>query len=490
MGNLISIPSPAIKNLGYITVSAKGISNGLSGIPNDGADFGPDTPNSTGTGLTQTSGIQEALYYAKNNGYKEVKLTEGVFTINQGVTLLLPWLGSVQNGTNYGMNFTGSGRHATRIIQENYETQSQSVPLIAWEDPDTQYMTDNLPSYYPGQSEQHNNDLWYISDMSIYGNVVTPSSGYALGISVVNLAQSENSERNYLTRVDITNIATPSSYGVSACLDMSGNEDSAIENCTLVSPNSTPIIWLAPYGSFAVKHSQFGADTIGAMYSGYLYSQDNVYWTLLIINYYSSIGSTFLNELLLLGDYGIHAFTYNNYPISTAQGYSVHNLTIRGIGLQTFSGNPVTGYGYTITDNTGENKIIRAEFDGNYINGQSYSWPSGAIGNNTNVGSYAKFNFYDAINIIVPNFSTPSVPASGTAVSNPYQVPVDVYLNGGDVTEIVVTSFNSNSWANVNYTAFSSSTAVSLNGLKITLKPYDSVTLTYSTAPTWTWLPA
>ncbi|MEM4091092.1 MAG: hypothetical protein QXQ46_10225 [Thermoplasmatales archaeon] len=42
---------------GYITVSANGISNGLSNIPNDGADFGPDTSG------TQTSGIQEAINY-------------------------------------------------------------------------------------------------------------------------------------------------------------------------------------------------------------------------------------------------------------------------------------------------------------------------------------------------------------------------------------------------------------------------------------------
>jgi len=490
------VPFRNIKGKPYVTVSAKGISNGLSDTYNDGADFGPDTllnatsPDRYGSPYTQTAGIQEALNYAKNNGYKEVRLSEGVFTITYGVTLLLPFLGSIQNGTNYGMNFIGSGRHATRIVQQNYETQSQTVPVIAWEDPDSQYMTDNLPSYYPGQSGQHNNNQWYISDMSIYGNVVTPSSGYALGISVVNLAQAENSMRNYLTRVDITNIATPSSYGVSAALDMSGNEDTTIENCTLISSNSTPIIWLAPYGSFTVKHSQFASSTIGAMYSGYLYSQENVYWSNPIINYYCSIGSTFLNQMLLLGDFGIHGFTYNNYPISTAQGYSTHNLTIKGIGLQGFSGAPKTGYGYTIQDNTGANKIIRAEFDGNYINGQSYSWPSGAIGNNTNPGSYAKFNFWSANNIIVPNFSTPSVPASGTAVSNPYQVPVDVYLNGGAVTEIVITSFNSNAWANVNYTAFSSSSAVALNGLKITLKPSDSITLTYTTAPTWTWVPA
>lgn len=41
--------------LGTISVSPKGITNGLSAIANDGARFGPDTPG------TQTSGIQEAL---------------------------------------------------------------------------------------------------------------------------------------------------------------------------------------------------------------------------------------------------------------------------------------------------------------------------------------------------------------------------------------------------------------------------------------------
>ncbi len=54
----------------YITVSAVGIANGLSDIPNGGADFGVDTtlgatsPSQTGAPYTQTSGIQEALNYA------------------------------------------------------------------------------------------------------------------------------------------------------------------------------------------------------------------------------------------------------------------------------------------------------------------------------------------------------------------------------------------------------------------------------------------
>ncbi|MEM0134387.1 MAG: hypothetical protein QXU18_04060 [Thermoplasmatales archaeon] len=68
-GNYVSasIPVPDWKILRgkpYVTVSAKGISNGLSNIPNDGADFGPDTPN------TQTYGIQEAFDYAIPIGLK------------------------------------------------------------------------------------------------------------------------------------------------------------------------------------------------------------------------------------------------------------------------------------------------------------------------------------------------------------------------------------------------------------------------------------
>ena len=68
------------KITGYITVSSKGTSNGLSDIPNDGAMFGPDTLG------TETSGIQEAFNYVEAlaetppTGY-EVKLLTGQFNI-------------------------------------------------------------------------------------------------------------------------------------------------------------------------------------------------------------------------------------------------------------------------------------------------------------------------------------------------------------------------------------------------------------------------
>ncbi|MEM3860510.1 MAG: hypothetical protein QW478_14135 [Candidatus Micrarchaeaceae archaeon] len=78
-GNYVSasIPVPdwkMLKGKPYVTVSAKGISNGLSNIPNDGADFGPDTPG------TQTYGIQEAFNFVANSGKPSiVKLLSGIF---------------------------------------------------------------------------------------------------------------------------------------------------------------------------------------------------------------------------------------------------------------------------------------------------------------------------------------------------------------------------------------------------------------------------
>ncbi|MEM3860391.1 MAG: hypothetical protein QW478_13515 [Candidatus Micrarchaeaceae archaeon] len=89
-----SIPSPewtALSGKPYITVSAKGISNGLSSIPNDGADFGPDTllgansPNQYGPPYTQTSGIQEAFTYLEpTGGY--IEFGEGAFYLNTTAT--------------------------------------------------------------------------------------------------------------------------------------------------------------------------------------------------------------------------------------------------------------------------------------------------------------------------------------------------------------------------------------------------------------------
>jgi len=88
------------------------------------------------------------------------------------------------------------------------------------------------------------------------------------------------------------------------------------------------------------------------------------------------------------------------------------------------------------------------------------------------------------VSAIYPTVSTPTVPSSGTAQSNAYPHPVDVYISGGSATAVEVTRQSST------YTVWSSSSATAIPPLLVRLEPGDSITITYSTAPSWTWVPA
>ena len=92
------------------------------------------------------------------------------------------------------------------------------------------------------------------------------------------------------------------------------------------------------------------------------------------------------------------------------------------------------------------------------------------------IGNTTQYSF------ILPEPSTPTVPASGTAQQNTNPYPVNVYVYGGDVTEIQITK---NGTA---YTVFSNSTGLALSGQSYKLNPGDSITITYTTAPDWDWL--
>ena len=81
-----------IRGKPYITVSAKGIVNGLSRYPNDGADFGPDTtlgataPGQFGSPYTQTTGLKEANSYSLRQGTPPIYIN-GIVTLNDNVIL-------------------------------------------------------------------------------------------------------------------------------------------------------------------------------------------------------------------------------------------------------------------------------------------------------------------------------------------------------------------------------------------------------------------
>jgi len=103
----------------FVTVSSNGLANRTSAVPNDGADFGPDTPG------TKTNGAQEAVDYlvGRYKGPKATAPVGGSIMFHPGFqlpsTLVIPvWLGLHLEASD--INFTGSGNVDAIQIGFNY----------------------------------------------------------------------------------------------------------------------------------------------------------------------------------------------------------------------------------------------------------------------------------------------------------------------------------------------------------------------------------
>ena len=112
-----------IRGKPYITVSAKGIVNGLSRYPNDGADFGPDTtlgataPGEYGAPYTQTTGLQETVNYGGNSEDVTAKI---IGEIKLSVPVILPAKNITIIGSLYNINTNGANptRGASAIVAD------------------------------------------------------------------------------------------------------------------------------------------------------------------------------------------------------------------------------------------------------------------------------------------------------------------------------------------------------------------------------------
>jgi len=119
--------------LPYVTVSAKGMSNGLSDIPNDGFDFGPDTmlgatsKDQYGPPYSQSTGFLEAWNYAVSRAYPNP--TTGAY--------VMPMLKIVSSPIFINTNITLSGNG------KNLET-----PIISGESSMIPYIICNVNSGY------------------------------------------------------------------------------------------------------------------------------------------------------------------------------------------------------------------------------------------------------------------------------------------------------------------------------------------------------
>lgn len=122
------IPSTKIRGRSKVTVSAKGIINGLSNIPNDGADFGPDStlgstsPDQIGLTYTNTSGLKEAINFLGTEG--QIEMGDGIFNINESI--IVPQSIAINGKADSTQNSTGTVFN-TNLTSGNFITLGSSV---------------------------------------------------------------------------------------------------------------------------------------------------------------------------------------------------------------------------------------------------------------------------------------------------------------------------------------------------------------------------
>lgn len=248
---------------------------------------------------------------------------------------------------------------------------------------------------------------------------------------------------------------------------------------------------------------------------------------------YVQSGTAFYNsQITFANPYGLKIINYNRYggtvryyhgeillvqanPASNDDYVEIDGLYLRGV-------TPYDGSAVVAIDNSNGNghnpnyiRIRRVFADFVNVNGGGYLITAGFAGWTGSTNPYNCTSQVDIEDVLtgVPNLfnisssstmkirmrnvrnfsniyspyisvSTPPVPSSGTAVQNNNPVPVLVYIYGGTVTQVQITK------GGTTYTVFSNSTGLSLSGQAFRLDPGDSITITYTTAPTWVWVPA
>ena len=500
-------------NDGNVHVTSKGIINGLSVLPNDGTGwFGPDTtlnatsPGQYGSPYTETLGIQEGGNYANSLNGGTVKLLPGIYLIDTAILCSL-WNAVTLEGTG-GLIFEGGVADymggTTIAPSDNFDNKT-SVSLAM--------PTVGTYTYYPliyvlgtgaGTNPAGTNLIFrnfLLSGVNAFGG--TPKN-YILGLyadgiwnAVVDhvdtqvlwygkyfsLNSSSGGENWYLNSVDVAPFDIGTFWGA---------DEGAMVNCS-VQGNSTGGHGSGLVFSFFINglnasvpatasNITYGASTL------YLASychvsnimRENGYsgGPAIMIGQFCSITGGYITDFDRTADQPIFG---GNGGIITNDHFS--NLTIVGnnnssypstLASISFGGSASKLYGNEVVF---ENITLLKSTSA----GTSY-WNDPIYSTSANSGYVAPLVLKNIYGLGPFSPTTPSVPASATAQENTNPYAVDIYVYGGAVTEIQITR---NGTA---YTVFSVSTAIAMSGQHFPLNNTDSITITYSTAPTWEWL--
>jgi len=569
------LPFRNIKGKPYITVSAKGISNGLSDTYNDGADFGPDTilnatsPNQYGPPYTQTVGIQEAINYVSGLGGGIVLVKRGGYV--QGASYTTIYIPSNVVVKGEGIDIT--------VLQMSVQlgSQSQSSPPLtqnAWLMDLTMDGT-NFASNQSGVIYNYVQDsglrrvkvfnvpYWSIFG-SFYSGVPTSPSLYLIDciwdrnfntvsgqdmsafnnngdIYIINNVWKNNSQGSTLLVYSNTNrvfVKTLKMYNVGSAyrgLNLGAQTYAVVED--VFTDSGIHDVGSGTVGQSAIIRNIYGYSSGWYINTQYAHvsgvkrlnyqGQIGVSLTLepvagsstaSITNHYSVVDvdvdalqlnpqsySTwyiFMRSIREhpdpLGSPGVGSVwgqfvVYNPSSLTNSQIYfnaeaSAGDLYLNAYGPSTpFTGLTISGY---LKARLRQGVLGGPPSGGIYLNNALNNLQIEVEGIDvqptiqqnlaTFTSSYIKIK-YGGTSSFTPATSTPAVPTSGTAntVTNTNPYPVEVLINGS-VTGVYITPSGG------------TQTQVfgSVSNATIKLNPGDSVALTYSTAPTWTWLPA
>ena len=470
-----------IRGRPYITVSSKGIANGLSRYPNDGADFGPDTtlgataPGQYGGTYTETVGIKEAVSYVFNQNGGKVVLKAGIYSISSTS------VNKYGNLINIPTNPATNGVSNSNVISISIEGEASGMPWF--------------------ETSVTNNKSGVI--IYVTSTAPTPPTGYYASIFGVDPNPSNpryiNNISLYMDSIVIMQDTPASwaSYNFQFCQSLRiGGIKAQVSDATVTDlPTNTNAVGVISPMSYT--NGILGVEVI-------------------VIGHYAGILQGTSMNILRVGVFYCNVAIggqISNPPSET--NYLGHPSIITLADLQecaNYLGNsefPLFGLSVTaleimqlnISDGASTSKFATSSYiyaPATLPSGESYEqvivgyWMN-YVSANINIQDYitnqplAKikiFRFGTYSNTYGTSITTPSVPASATAQENTNPYAVNVYIYGGDVTEIEITK----TLANNTFTVFSSSTAIAMSGQVYKLNPGDSITVTYSTAPTWEWL--
>ena len=532
----------------FINVSAKGRSNGLSTKINDGADFGPDTtlgatsPNQTGPPYTQTTGINEAISYAGSQGLEKIVFGEGTFYTNYYISN--PYSNMVFEGQGIHKtiltNPSNTGWYPGLVGGDTTNIQVEGIDLIAnastatnaviglglsgngnkhiiykscyFSSPGAQVgfvtngaLTGTTP-YNDGTSTDMPYDISFVDCIFDGKNPYTtsPNFGSIMGVDIkfINCLFTSTeplTQRNPVISYGLSRVNYDGPHYFIGCtfdnqqiplLIEQGYGVNVIE-CTFLEG-----AWI--YSSANIDYSTYEAPDIGIKIIGNEFSGPNNSGFIAFSNVKGEqsviiTGNHFINTDTSLSQQSpqCNPIGIDLYYTGPIIGIEITNNTFDNIGQAIWiDGNPTSigQISHNIfnqslsTSGTTSSAIFAHGATGNYIIKDNYNnYPSFIYGVNTGSGYYAivESNFGEGLPFVP---STPTVPASGTAQQNTNQYAVNVYLYSGTVTEIQITK---NGTA---YTVFSNATGLAMSGQVYKLNPSDSITITYTTAPTWKWL--